>query len=1108
MPIINGDDLDNLLVGTANDDEINGFGGNDTLIGGAGNDSLSGGPGADRADYSTDPAAITVTFTGATSATVLDGYGGTDILTDIEFVLGSQFNDTFTGSVGSRNVFVGLRGNDVFNGNGGSGDGVHDVVDYSFDAQIDPLVNVGVVVNLHGSISHFGLAPDTAQDSFGGLDSVSGVQDVVGTRFRDQIYGGTHSNVIFGGGGNDDIFGDDGNDELYGEDGVDTLDGGNDNDVLIGGAGADSLTGGAGIDTASYATATTGVTADLGNPANNTGDALGDSYNTIENLTGSNFNDLLRGNGGSNRLTGGGGNDSLNGRGGADVLDGGTGGADIADYRNVTTSITVNLSDPTQNTGEAAGDTFISIEGIRGGSANDALTGDDNDTVLIGGAGGDTLNGGNGQDTADYRNFATGLTASLSDPSQNTGDAAGDIYISIERLRGGDGNDTLIGDSDVNQLEGGAGADVLDGRDGLDFARYFAADGAITASLANQAINTGDAAGDTYISIEGLIGSNFDDTLIGDSNNNQLDGNAGADVLNGGAGFDFARYQTASSNIFGDAADTGVLANLADPSQNTGDAAGDTYISIEGLIGSNLNDTLIGDGNDNYLRGAFGADVLDGAAGFDVADYLRVGAAESGTVTSGVTADLSNSANNTGDAAGDTYTSIEGLRGSVFADVLTGDDTVNTLEGRGGDDTLDGKLGVDTAIFSGNRSDYLISGAPGAMTIIDTVAGRDGTDIVNNVEFLRFADGTVAATDFFAGSVSISDVAISEGDTGTKLATFTLTRVGGAAAFDVSFDTANGTATAGSDYAAASGTVSFAAGQSTAQVSVTINGDTTVEPDETFFVNLTGATNGATISDAQAQGTITNDDSGGPTIIGQPGQIAVSGTAGSDSILIGATNVLVTAGAGNDTIAMTPSPDFQVHLLGGGAGVDTLDLSQLHSPATINLALGTATGSEIGFSLLTSIENVISGTGGDSITASDAINTLTGGAGADSFNFATLNAARNGSAFNPAARDVITDFTETTSGASHDIINLAAIDAIQSGANNAFTFNPTAWNGVGTEFTAAGQLRYQYVTDQNGIEHTIIAGNVNAPGQGNGLAADFEIDLVGRHTLSASDFVL
>ena len=60
---------------------------------------------------------------------MLDGYGGSDTLTDVEFVLGSQFNDTFTGSVGSRNVFIGLRGNDMFNGNGGSGDGVHDVIE-------------------------------------------------------------------------------------------------------------------------------------------------------------------------------------------------------------------------------------------------------------------------------------------------------------------------------------------------------------------------------------------------------------------------------------------------------------------------------------------------------------------------------------------------------------------------------------------------------------------------------------------------------------------------------------------------------------------------------------------------------------------------------------------------------------------------------------------------------------------------------------------------------------------------------------------------------------------------------------------------------------------
>lgn len=112
------------------------------------------------------------------------------------------------------------------------------------------------------------------------------------------------------------------------------------------------------------------------------------------------------------------------------------------------------------------------------------------------------------------------------------------------------------------------------------------------------------------------------------------------------------------------------------------------------------------------------------------------------------------------------------------------------------------------------------------------------------------------------GSVSINDVTISEGNSGTKLAAFTATRTSGTEAFVVSFATSNGTATvAGSDYVAASGTLSFAAGQNTQTLSVTINGDTTVEANETFNVALSNATNGATISDAQGVGTITNDDS-------------------------------------------------------------------------------------------------------------------------------------------------------------------------------------------------------------------------------------------------------
>src|SRR6185312_12701614 len=101
---------------------------------------------------------------------------------------------------------------------------------------------------------------------------------------------------------------------------VDTLNGRGGNDALEGRGGADSLIGGFGIDAASYLHAATGVKASLANPAINTGDAAGDSYTTLENLTGSRFADRLTGNDNANRLTSGLGADVLTGKGGNDTF--------------------------------------------------------------------------------------------------------------------------------------------------------------------------------------------------------------------------------------------------------------------------------------------------------------------------------------------------------------------------------------------------------------------------------------------------------------------------------------------------------------------------------------------------------------------------------------------------------------------------------------------------------------------------------------------------------------------------------------------------------------------------------------------------------------------
>jgi predicted extracellular nuclease/Ca2+-binding RTX toxin-like protein len=128
--------------------------------------------------------------------------------------------------------------------------------------------------------------------------------------------------------------------------------------------------------------------------------------------------------------------------------------------------------------------------------------------------------------------------------------------------------------------------------------------------------------------------------------------------------------------------------------------------------------------------------------------------------------------------------------------------------------------------------------------------------------------GTIVNDDLAppAGSVSIGDVSIVEGNAGTSILTLTLTRIGGTAAFDVNYATSNGgipghaSATAGSDYVAGSGLVSFADGQNIATIQITINGDVTPELSEEFTVTLSGATNGATLSDATAIATITTDD--------------------------------------------------------------------------------------------------------------------------------------------------------------------------------------------------------------------------------------------------------
>ncbi len=332
----------------------------------------------DVADFQTmTPAAIMAqllsgddTIRGSTNSDSLDGFAGDDILD------GNGGADFLNGGTGA-DIMIGGSGNTTYE------------VDNAFDAVIEFFG--GGTDTVYSSINYtLGQAVDrlTLTET-----AISGT----GNEMANRISGNSMNNV------------------LNGRDGDDDLRGGTGDDVLIGSYGADKLDGGAGSDAADYSTSRNGLTVSLLSSKLNTGDAQGDTYKAIENLTGSGFADSLFGNNGANQLRGGNGND-----------------------------------------------------GLTGYNGNDQLYGDAGNDVLIGGGGADALFGGAGTDTASYASAGSGIIASLANGSINTGDAAADTYVEVENLTGSAFDDYLYGNSGNNVIDGGAGNDILKGYAGND----------------------------------------------------------------------------------------------------------------------------------------------------------------------------------------------------------------------------------------------------------------------------------------------------------------------------------------------------------------------------------------------------------------------------------------------------------------------------------------------------------------------------------------------------------------------------------------------------------------------------------------------------------------
>jgi hypothetical protein len=157
--------------------------------------------------------------------------------------------------------------------------------------------------------------------------------------------------------------------------------------------------------------------------------------------------------------------------------------------------------------------------------------------------------------------------------------------------------------------------------------------------------------------------------------------------------------------------------------------------------------------------------------------------------------------------------------------------------------------------FSGNGNETVKS-----QSAVDATALAGPVDPYTGASYMVVGNLSCSSTTTPTPTLSINDATVTEGNSGTTNATFTVTlSATSTSAVTVKYDTANGTATAPSDYQAATGTLTFAAGETSKQITVLVNGDTTPESDETFAVNLSNPTN-ATIGDGQGIGTIKNDD--------------------------------------------------------------------------------------------------------------------------------------------------------------------------------------------------------------------------------------------------------
>ena len=697
-----------------------------------GNDDITGN-GQTRISYLHATAGVLVTFDasswdpgnlapGAAGTAVGDASVGEDNFVGVNSVRGSNFDDTFYGRDNPTQTaenFEGMGGDDWIDGGGG------------FDRAIYFLAadDTGITVDLAGGLVIGG--------AHTGTDTLRSVEAVWGTDFADSF-----NAIGFGASSaNEGSFG-----------GFNEFEGGGGDDQIIGN----------GNTRVSYTHATGGVVITLG--ASGSGGAVGnesvghDSFFginiTVAHARGSEFNDVITGNGAANTLEGQGGNDVLRGLGASDTLTGGT-GADIFVYDRLggnggidtVTDFKGHLSegdriDLRAQTGLTSFSQLTSITAQVGADTVITFNSDPNTKLVLQGVTAATLT------ASDFI-----LAHAPISPFPPASVAVPTISVSVQTPDGYDFS-TLYDDLAVGYADLAAGTHassntttqmfLVDAAKGITFefigtgftydpTTYVPTAGTITEinildttdptqttqdhvlvntngwSISASALFTDIAQYASTSTFSHLSGLGFLNAIF-NGPAYSIVGSDGGDVFFGGDREDMFVGLSGSDTVDYSHATTGLMANLSTPGSNTGAAQGDIYMSIENLRGSTSNDTLIGDGSNNVLEGGLGSDTLDGGGGNNTVSYEH---ATLGAGNAGVTVKLNiqggTTSQDTVQAGTDTLMNIQNVRGSAGHDTLTGSSGDNVFFGLGGNDIF-----VFKAFASGSGHDTIGDFTPGS----------------------------------------------------------------------------------------------------------------------------------------------------------------------------------------------------------------------------------------------------------------------------------------------------------------------------------------------------------------------------------------------------------